>query len=185
MKGTILTILFVFIGVICVNAQVDEETKLKALVDEEKELVDTCAARMYDETLSEENRMIWRKQYYEYLRSYNKHYREYVKMKDPFLADEYTIPKAGFYLERSAKYQIAALCVGLGGGALMGILATSLSDENGTNEINVKKPLLIGTGLITGGVALGLYIASLIDKKKAGKILQNIQFTGNGLSYTF
>lgn len=182
MKGTILTILFVFIGVICVDAQVDKLTKLKALVDEEKELVDTCAARMYDETLSEENRMIWRKQYYEYLRSYNKHYREYAKMKDPFLADEYTIPKAGYYLDRSTKYQIAALCVGIGGAALV---VSGITTNNKSDGISLKLDLMTGIGIVAGAVSLGLYIASLVDKKKAGKIMQNIQITGNGLSYTF
>ena len=45
-----------FIGTICVNAQVDEETKLKNRISEEKVLMDSCYKRMIDESLPEEER---------------------------------------------------------------------------------------------------------------------------------
>lgn len=171
-----------FIGTICVNAQVDEETKLKNRISEEKVLMDSCYKRMIDESLPEEERLKSRDLLKLYKDSYEQHLRKYDYL---YNTDPNQLSKAGYYLGRSVNLKLAANCISIVGGLLTGLIVTSLIEEKDPDAIQSKKILAIGTGVITAGVSYGLSIASIIDIKRTSRIMQNIRFTGNGLSYTF
>lgn len=109
------------------------------------------------------------------------------------------VREAGFYLEKSAKYQYAALgCAGVGLGLAIGssFIGTkrydpddfdsqeSIEDKQKSDK-NLQRGFLIGAG-ISFAAALCCEIASINYKMKAGRSLRLFSNgTGGGLAYTF
>lgn len=109
------------------------------------------------------------------------------------------IKEAGFYLEKSAKYQYAAIGSAGVGAALAitaGVIGTkdySYDDDSNTNEIydkiesdrKLRKGLFIASG-ISFAAAICCELVSINYKMKAGQSLRLFSNgTGGGLAYTF
>lgn len=109
-----------------------------------------------------------------------------------------TVKDAGFYMEKSAKYQYAAIsCAGVGAGLAIaaGIIGTKVykQEDNNINEVydklesdrKLRKGLFVGAG-ISFAAALCCEFASINYKLKAGRSLRMFSNgTGGGLAYTF
>lgn len=109
------------------------------------------------------------------------------------------IRDAGIYLEKSAKYQYAAIgCAGVGLGLAIGSSFIGTKDykiedfdnhedmeDKQKSDKNLRKGLLIGSG-VCALTAICLEIASVNYKMKAGRSLRLYSTgTGGGLAYTF
>lgn len=109
-----------------------------------------------------------------------------------------TVKDAGFYFEKSAKYQYGAIsCAGVGAGLAIagGVIGTKVykQEDNNINEVydklesdrKLRKGLFIGAG-ISFAAAICCEFASINYKLKAGRTLRMFSNgTGGGLAYTF
>ena len=104
------------------------------------------------------------------------------------------IKEAGFYLEKSSKYQYAAIgCAGVGMGLAIGSSFIGTKDSSkaedpqkeAKSDRNLQKGLLIGAGACAVA-AVCCELASINYKMKAGRSLRLYSTgTGGGLAYTF
>lgn len=103
------------------------------------------------------------------------------------------VREAGIYLEKSAKYQYAAIgCAGVGTVLAItgGIIGTNKYDSEDTekkyeSDRKLRKGLFIGAG-ISFAAALCCEITAINYKLKAGRSLRLFSNgTGGGLAYTF
>lgn len=188
MKKFIFCVLLTFVGLISVNAQEISDSLATVEILNIKHLRDSCRIVLNKSALHygkgtygayDKN-----KKQYEY---YRNKYKQYKKQYNNVISANYPLNDAGKYLKRSANCQIVSLCFVGVGAALIGGFSTIETDSRNYNTLSPegKTALITTTGIVFGGSALGFYIASLVNKHKSGKILQNIQFTGNGFKYNF
>nr|DAQ21194.1 MAG TPA: hypothetical protein [Caudoviricetes sp.] len=102
------------------------------------------------------------------------------------------VREAGFYLEKSAKYQYAAIgCAGVGTTLTIISALIGTKDASGYTEDKIKKDRNLRNGLyIASGACIitgiCLEFASINYKMKAGRSLRLFSNgTGGGLAYTF
>ncbi len=98
------------------------------------------------------------------------------------------INDAGKYLIRSGRLRNSAIAIptitSIAGGAL---ITDALYREKKNNNANTKTELYCGIGIAGAGLLIGIILEARSNHyvKKAGKRLQQFQFTGTSLTYNF
>ena len=171
MKKIILS--FILAMVTIASFGQSNETKLIERINYNKVMMDSCYKMSMDQTIKKSHRNKYKREYTAYKINYERFNKKYDKLygvKNP-------INEAGKYLKRSAKYEAFSLgFITVGAVATIAITSSEGSDSN---------TAAIATGAALGTAGLSCYIASIINKHKAGKFLNNVKFTGTGVQITF
>ena len=171
MKKIILSLIFVMGSIVSFGQT--NEAKLIEQVNYNKVMMDFCYKMANDVSIKKSERYGYNYKYNSYRRKYerfNKKYNRLYGVKNP-------INEAGRHLKKSATYEAFSLGLAISGVAL----TAAISSFDGSDSKNIG----ITTGMAFGIGSLSCYIASIVNKHKAGKLMNNIKFTGTGVQITF
>ena len=172
MRKILLSLLLAFCSSMYFYAQEVDSSRLRENLEQNLMVMDSCYNMLQSGNLSARERENYYRLYHTSNVDYKKTLKQYKKLNGSPIND------AGRYMIKSSNLEIGALSAAGACAILTPVLATQINAKNNT-------AIATAVGVSTGATALGLYIASILNKRKAGKILSDVRFTGNGFVYSF